>query len=62
MLNQEQTCLVRIVEHQVSNYDIQPILVMGAPETGNSKVIKVLPIQSTVIKWFDCGQLELRIL
>ena len=62
MLNQEQKFLVCIVENQVSNYNSQPILVIGGTETGNSTVVKILPIQSTVIMWFNWGQLELRIL
>ena len=61
MLNQEQKFLVCIVENQVSNYNSQPILVIGGTETGNSTVVKILPIQSTVIMWFNWGQLELQI-
>ena len=48
-LIQDQNFLVCIVDNQVSNSNSQPILVMGGPETGNSKDIKVLPIQSSVI-------------
>ena len=62
MLNLEQKFLVCIVANQVSNYNSQPILVIVGNETGNSTVVKVLPIQSTVIMWFNWGQLELRIL
>ena len=61
MLNLEQKFLVCIVANQVSNYNSQPILVIGGTETGNSTVVKILPIQSTVIMWFNWGQLELQI-
>ena len=42
MLNQKQKFVVRIVEYQVSNYDSQPILVMGSTGTGESTVIRII--------------------